>query len=92
MFGGKKRKEEEKEQLIENYMRNSKLDKLNEDDKHIIRDILKNYAGNTFLKVQAILKGDSIQNTLIQQNEILINQNWIIIRKLDEINKKLEGK
>ena len=87
----KQRKQQEKEQaLLERFgvdsLRNPK-------DIQSVKNIAASMAGSSFFEVGAALGGASEKDWLdriYHQNKILMEQNFILIRQLDEISSKLK--
>ena len=88
----KQHNEEKEKRQIEVAMAEYNLAHLDPEDKEIIFKIMNDMAGNGFLEFGTIFSGTGFE---IQQNSMmntLINQNWMIINQLSRINAKLEDK
>lgn len=90
MFRKKEKKEQKSEAKLDGYLKANKLDELDEEDKELIRNISDYFISNEVMKAGAVLKSDLGSRVIINQNDLLIKQNWIMIRKLDQICKKLD--
>lgn len=80
-----KSKEEKQEAKREKYMKKYHLDNLSEKDMEIIQEISSNSA--KIASTVGMLTMDSKEQAKLLQLESLVAQNWLIIRKLDEISQ-----
>ncbi len=93
MFSGKKETKEEKilkEQ--EMFFKKYGLENLNEKDVEILKKVVADLAGNGLFKAgMAVTFAKAEEQAKVSYLSALVEQNWLIIKKLDEISKKLEG-
>jgi len=59
-------------------------------DKCSVVNIAQNLVGNNLATISATLSGKAEEKAKLTYLSSLIEQNWIIIRQLDRLNKKLE--
>lgn len=76
-------KEDKKEQEIQKFIAKYKLNDIDQNDLEMIREISSDLFGTELLKAAA-------NNAESKYLSVLVKQNWILIRKLDEISKKLD--
>ncbi len=79
LFESKESKEVKKQQEIQKYMEQHGIDNLNEKDIEAIHKIVKDLTG--YINVGELARNKHLGH--------IVEQNWIIIRKLDEISNKL---
>ncbi|MBS4030873.1 MAG: hypothetical protein KGZ63_05550 [Clostridiales bacterium] len=87
MFGNK---EEKKQAKAEKFMEKYKLHEIDSNDYEMVEEISRDMAGLGLMKAGLALsfaKGE--EQAKLGYLSALVKQNWIIIRKLDEISKKL---
>lgn len=83
-------KEEKKQREIEKFMKRYQLEDVSEKDLVIIKRIAEDLAGNNLFKAGMALsfaKGE--EQAKVGYLSAIVEQNWMIIRKLDEISQKL---
>jgi hypothetical protein len=88
----KETKEEKTQKEIQKFMNKYNLDSISEKDLEIIKRIALDLHGNGLLKAGLALSFNAIDNAKICYFSALVEQNWLIIRKLDEISVKLNKK
>lgn len=93
MFGANKESKEEKAtretaELMSRYG----LETLSEKDKESIRKIIGDLSGLGLMKAGILLGGKAEDTAKLGYLSALVEQNWIMIRQLDQINKKLDQK
>ncbi len=84
----KRKKEEEKlMKVLEKY----NLEKINPEYADSVRDIQLELMGTGLIDFGSFFSGRNSEDTLkIAYLKTLMEQNWIMIRQLDEISKKLD--
>lgn len=97
LFNSKEKKYQKKLQKLENErcMLEEKygLEILNDKDLEIVREIASNEKFSTKQNsVSSIIAFKLEDRTKINHLDILVKQNWLIIRQLAELNKKLDNK
>lgn len=91
LLGGNKETKEEKaarkaQAILDRY----ELGKLSHEYANAVKGISLELAGTGMMEFGSLLSGMKSEDTLkISYLNALIEQNWIIIRQLDEISKKL---
>ena len=91
VFGGGKNKEDKKQKEIEKYMERYRLTNLDDNDLEAVREITQEFRGLGLMKAgMALSFARAEEQAKVGYLAALIKQNWIIIRKLDEIGRKLE--
>lgn len=80
LFGNK---EDKKEKEVQKFLDKYKLNNIDENDLAMIKEISSDLFGTEILKA-------SSNNAESKYLSVLVKQNWILIRKLDEISKKLD--
>lgn len=65
------------------------MEDINPKDLEAIKDINSELLGTGMMEFGTLLTGKAEDNVKISYLNTLIQQNWIIIRQLDEISKKL---
>lgn len=91
LFGNKESKEEKAERAELELLEKYHLQELS-DPKDIasIKTIVSELAGTALAEVGIKLQMNSVESTKISYQRALIEQNFIIIRQLDRISKKLD--
>lgn len=88
LFGNK---EEKQEQEIQKFIAKYKLNDIDQNDLMMIKEISLDLCGLGLMKT---VMGMSLAKTEDKLKagylSALVKQNWILIRKLDEISKKLD--
>ncbi|MDD2952513.1 MAG: hypothetical protein PHC95_05035 [Parabacteroides sp.] len=91
MFGANKESKEEKTARETNELMNRYgLETLSESDKASIRKIIADLSGLGLMKAGILLGGKAEDTAKLGYLSALVEQNWIIIRQLDQLNKKLD--
>ncbi|SDM66726.1 hypothetical protein SAMN04488137_1338 [Fictibacillus solisalsi] len=95
MFGTKESKEakrQEKEQKeVQKFLEKYQLEDISEKDLVVLKRIANDLAGNGFFKAgMALSFAKAEEQAKVSYLSALVEQNWMIIRKLDEISKKLD--
>ncbi|UNC90608.1 hypothetical protein [Candidatus Contubernalis alkaliaceticus] len=90
LFGGKD-KEDKKQEEMEKFMRKYRLANLDDNDLEAVREISQEFMGLGLMKAgMALSLAKAEEQAKVGYLAALVKQNWIIIRKLDEISKKLD--
>jgi len=93
VFNGKKESKEEKQaRKAQEMAQRLGLDALSPTNAQSVRYVVNTLANSNLLELGSLLSGGSntgqdITNTYLNA---LVEQNWIMIRQLDEISKKLD--
>lgn len=90
LFGSNEKKEEKKAEKLREIAKKYHLEDINPKDLESIQDINSELFGAGLMEFGTLLTGKSEDNVKIAYLNTLIQQNWIIIRQLDEISKKLD--
>lgn len=90
MFGNKVSKEEKKAAKMQEMANKYNLCDINPKDLETIKSINYELMGTGLMEFGTLLTGKAEDNVKIAYLNTLIQQNWIIIRQLDEISKKLD--
>lgn len=86
MFKGKEEKEREKQEKLEEQMKRYNLEDLSQEDKEYIKSITYRLMGTGLISF-----GSKAEDTAkIELLKLLIEQNWLIIKLLNEMNNKLD--
>lgn len=92
LFGGKETKEDKAARKAQALMEKYGLDNLEEKDLESARAISYALMGNSLIELGNIFSGSSVDTAKMSFLRAIVEQNWIIIRQLDAINKKLDRK
>lgn len=88
-FGGKESKEDKQAKKVEELLQRYGLEELSDSqDLASVQAIASNLAGNNLITFGTALSGKSEDVAKLTYLQALIEQNWIIIRQLDRLNKK----
>lgn len=92
LFGGNKETKEEKQarkaqELLEKY---GLQDLSDPRDLESVKSISLSLAGNPFLELGTAFSAKSEDLVKMSYLSALVEQNWIVIRQLDRLNKNLE--
>lgn len=93
LFGGKEEKEEKAARKQQEMLKKYRLEELSDPaDLESVKRIVAELFGTDIFELDALLTGDVRNMTRIQMyyQRALVEQNFIIIRMLDRINKKLK--
>ena len=92
LFGGKDTKEDKAARKTQAMLEKYGLEYLDSKDVESVRSIGYSLMGNSLIELgNAInLKGSPVDSAKMSYLHALVEQNWIIIRQLDRLNKKLE--
>lgn len=81
MFGSSESKKEK-------YLKKYQLENLDEKDLQVLDEISGELLGLS--KAAGMMTMNATEQTKVQHLSVLIKQNWMIIRKLNEISQKLD--
>lgn len=90
LFASKEEKEAKKTEKLQAIAAKYHLDGINPKDLESIQSINSELLGTGMMEFGTLLSGKAEDNVKIAYLNTLIQQNWIIIRQLDEISKKLK--
>ena len=79
-------REERRENIIKEFFNTRNLDNLAEEDKEFVNLIREEIESTTGYRV----RGTEGEIALIEQIDILIEENWLIIKLLNEISQRLD--
>lgn len=83
-------KEEKKEAKVQALLERYGLQELTDPrDKQAVRNIATNLMGNKLIELGAALSGSGTDPAKLSYMNAIMEQNFIIIRQLDKISKKL---
>ncbi|KEH95736.1 hypothetical protein Z962_07880 [Clostridium botulinum C/D str. BKT12695] len=85
LFSKREDKKITKEEMFESYLKDNNLNDLSLNDKEMIKNIMDDYLTQKLMKLGAVFSTENVQYLQMQQNDILIKQNWLVIKKLDEL-------
>lgn len=87
----KEEKDEKMKKEVEKFMKKYHLEDVDEEDLPILQGIALDLSGMGAAKVAAAFS-NSVQGYSLFYLSAIFRENLLIIRKLEEINKNLEGK
>lgn len=96
LFKNNEEKELEKQQKdtdkLENFAKYYGLEDINEDDKNNLLNLAKASDGEAFFNIGRMLSAseEDYLRHMDHQNSVIIDQNFLIIKQLDRLNKNLE--
>lgn len=91
LFNSKENKEDKKQQEINNFMEKYQLDEIDDKDLVMIKKIATDLIGNNLLKAgMALSFAKAEEQAKVSYLSALVNQNWIMIRQLNNISNKLD--
>lgn len=84
-------KEEKEEKEIQDLMNRFGLDRLSPNDYKSCKKIISDLAGLGFAKAAMLLSfGKNEDRCKVGYLSAMVEQNWIVIRQLDELNQRLD--
>lgn len=87
------RKQRREQEEMKKFMDKYNLDEVNEKDLVILRRIASDLNGNGFLKAgMALSFAKAEEQAKVTYLSALVEQNWLMIKLLSEINSKLDKK
>ncbi len=90
LFGAKETKEDKAARKAQTMMDKYGLSELDPKDMESVRTIANSLMGNGLIELSNIFNGSSVDSAKMSFLRALVEQNWIIIRQLDRLNKKLD--
>lgn len=91
LFGNKESKEEKKARKEAELLAKFGLEDLTGKDLESVKTIVNELAGTKLMETGLALSGVKAAEQIKMSNlSALVEQNWIIIRQLNELNKKLD--
>lgn len=91
LFSSKENKDDKKQQEINNFMNKYQLEEIDDKDLVIIKKIATDLIGNNLLKAgMALSFAKAEEQAKVTYLSALVNQNWIMIRQLNNISNKLD--
>lgn len=90
LFDSKEEKEEKKLKKLQDAMAKYELSELDGRYARAVKDIQSELIGTGMMEFGTLLSGKAEDNVKIAYLNTLIKQNWILIRQMDEISKKLD--
>ena len=90
IFGNKEDKAQKDLAKLQEIAAKYNLTDVNPKDLETIRNINYGLMGSGLMEFGTLLTGKTEDNVKISYLSALVQQNWIIIRQLDEISKKLD--
>ena len=90
IFCNKESKEDKKMAKLQEIADKYNLGDVNPKDFKAIKNINYELMGTGLMQFGTLLTGKAEDNVKIAYLNTLIQQNWVIIRQLDEISKKLD--
>ena len=90
LFGGKESKEEKEARKVAELLSRYGLEDLSGKDLESVKAIASSLAGNNLITFGTTLSGKAEDVAKLSYLSALVEQNWIIIRQLDRINKSLD--
>lgn len=89
LFSSKENREDKKLAKMQQIASKYHLEDINPKDLEAIKNINYELMGTGLMEFGTLLSGKSEDNVKIAYLNTLIQQNWVIIRQLDEISKNL---
>ena len=90
LFGAKETKEDKVARKTQAMMEKYGLEYLDQKDLESVRNIGYALMGNGMIEFGTALSGSGVDVAKMSYLRALVEQNWIIIRQLDRLNKKLD--
>ena len=90
LFGAKETKEDKVARKTQAMLEKYGLEYLDPKDMESVRSIGNALMGNGMIELGTALTGSGVDVAKMSYLRALIEQNWIIIRQLDRLNKKLD--
>lgn len=90
LFGAKETKEDKVARKTQAMLEKYGLEYLDPKDVESVRNIGYALMGNSMIEFGTALTGSGVDVAKMSYLRALVEQNWIIIRQLDRLNKKLD--
>ena len=91
LFGAKETKEDKAARKAQAVMDKYGLSEIEPKDLESVRTITNSLMGNSLIELANIFNGNSVDSAKMSFLRALVEQNWIIIRQLDRLNKRLDS-
>lgn len=91
LFGAKESKEDKAARKAQAVMDKYGLSEIEPKDLESVRTITNSLMGNSLIELANIFNGSSVDSAKMSFLRALVEQNWIIIRQLDRLNKRLDS-
>ncbi len=91
LFGAKESKEDKVARKTQAMLEKYGLEYLDPKDVESVRNIGYALMGNGMIEFGTVLNGSGVDVAKMSYLRALVEQNWIIIRQLDRLNKKLDN-
>lgn len=91
LFGTKETKEDKAARKAQAIMDKYGLSELDAKDLESVRTISCSLMGNSLIELGNTLTGSGVDSAKLSYLRALVEQNWIIIRQLDRLNKRLDA-
>ena len=93
LFGNGETKEEKKARKTQELLQKYGLDNLSDPrDLEAVKNISNILAGNNLIELGTALQGNGVDNAKMTYMRAIMEQNFIIIRQLDRLNRNLENR
>lgn len=91
LFGAKETKEDKAARKAQAVMDKYGLSEIEPKDLESVRTITNSLMGNSLIELGNALTGSGVDSAKLSYLRALVEQNWIIIRQLDRLNKRLDS-
>ena len=91
LFGAKETKEDKAARKAQAVMDKYGLSEIDSKDLESVRTITNSLMGNSLIELGNALTGSGVDSAKLSYLRALVEQNWIIIRQLDRLNKRLDN-
>ena len=91
LFGAKETKEDKAARKAQAVMDKYGLSEIEPKDLESVRTITNSLMGNSLIELGNALTGSGVDSAKLSYLRALVEQNWIIIRQLDRLNKRLDN-
>ncbi|MGB9813533.1 MAG: hypothetical protein ACPLRZ_07620 [Thermovenabulum sp.] len=92
LFKSKDEKEAQRKELLNAKMALYNLQNLSQEDKEVVNGIMEGLRGSGLIEFGTIFHGKAEDVAKLGYLRALLEQNWLIIKLLNEINQKLDKK
>lgn len=89
IFNNEDTKQDKQQKKLEEYKKKFNLESLNEEDLETIKKISNRLLSSNLLELGSMFGTPAIEQAQANYLITLVEQNWLIIKKLDEISNKL---
>lgn len=91
LFGAKETKEDKAARKAQAVMDKYGLSEIEPKDLESVRTNTNSLMGNSLIELGNALTGSGVDSAKLSYLRALVEQNWIIIRQLDRLNKRLDN-